>query len=91
MVNYFIQILMLSEYLEKQLKKAKFKKLKDSSFFGSIPGFPGIWSNNKTLSAAKKELQEVLEEWFFLKIRSKDNVLYLTNGRYFSKSGATNS
>ena len=65
---------MLSEYLEKQLKKAKFKKLKDGSYFGSISGFPGVWSNKKTLSAAKKELQEVLEEWFFLKIRSKERI-----------------
>lgn len=55
---------MLSEYLEKQLKRAKFKKLKDGSYLGSIPGFPGVWSNKKTLSAAKKELLEVLEEWF---------------------------
>lgn len=65
---------MLSEFLEKQLKKAKFKKLKDNSFFGSIPGFPGVWSNKKTLSAAKKELQEVLEEWLFLKVRSKEHI-----------------
>ena len=57
---------MLSEYLEKQLKKAKFKKLKDGSCFGSISGFPGVWANKKTFVASKKELREVLEEWFVL-------------------------
>ena len=60
---------MLSEYLEKQLKKAKFKKLKDGSHFGSIPGFPGVWSNKKTFMAAKKELREVLEEWSVYEIK----------------------
>ena len=65
---------MLSEYLKKQLKKAKFRKLKDGSYFGSISGFPGVWSNKKTLGASKKELQEVLEEWLFLKVRSKEHI-----------------
>lgn len=65
---------MISNYLKKQLNKAKFKKLKDGTFFGSIPGFPGVWANKKTLHATKKELQEVLEEWILLKIRSKERV-----------------
>lgn len=65
---------MLSEYLEKQLKKSKFKRLKDGSYFGSIPGFPGVWANKETLNTCKKELQEVLEEWLFLKVRSKEHI-----------------
>lgn len=65
---------MLSEYLEKQLKKARFKKLEDGSYFGSIPGFRGVWSNKRNLNAAKKELQEVLEEWLFLKVRNKERI-----------------
>ncbi len=66
--------IMLTEYLEKQLKKAKFKKLKDGSYFGSISGLPGVWSNKKILKSAKKELQEVLEEWLFLKVRNKERI-----------------
>ena len=65
---------MLSEYLEKQLKKTKFKKLKDGTYFGSISGFPGIWANQRILSACKKELREVLEEWLFLKVRSRERI-----------------
>ncbi|MBI3274216.1 MAG: type II toxin-antitoxin system HicB family antitoxin [Candidatus Colwellbacteria bacterium] len=65
---------MLSEYLSKQLKKVKLKKLKDGSFFGSISGFPGVWANKKTLSATKKELKEVLEEWILLKVRSRESI-----------------
>jgi predicted RNase H-like HicB family nuclease len=65
---------MLSEYLDKQLKKAKFKKLEDGTYFGSILGFSGVWSNKRTLTASKKELKEVLEEWLLLKVRNKENV-----------------
>ncbi|HEY4474308.1 MAG TPA: type II toxin-antitoxin system HicB family antitoxin [Candidatus Paceibacterota bacterium] len=53
---------MLSEYIEKQFKKAKFKALKDGSYFGSVSDFPGAWANRKTLALCKKELREVLEE-----------------------------
>ncbi|MBI4158424.1 MAG: type II toxin-antitoxin system HicB family antitoxin [Candidatus Yanofskybacteria bacterium] len=65
---------MLIEFLDKQLKKAKFKVLKDETYFGSIPGFPGVWANSKTLNICKKELREVLEEWLFLKVRNKERV-----------------
>lgn len=65
---------MLNEYLKKQLKKAKFKKLKDGTYFGSISGFRGVWANKETLKASKKELQEVLEEWILLKVRSRERI-----------------
>jgi len=53
---------MFSEYIEKQFKKAKFKVLKDRSYFGSVSGFPGVWANRKTLALCKKELREILSE-----------------------------
>ena len=65
---------MLSKYLEKQLKRAKFKTLEDKSYLGYIPGFKGIWANKKTLKACKKELREVLEEWLFLKVRNREYI-----------------
>lgn len=65
---------MLSEYLDKQIKKAKFKKLEDGYYFGSIPGFRGVWSYGKTLNTSKKELREVLEEWFLLKVRDRERI-----------------
>lgn len=65
---------MLSEYIDRQIKKAKFKKLEDGSYFGSIPGFRGVWSNRRTLNASKKELREVLEEWLLLKVRDRERI-----------------
>ncbi len=65
---------MLSEYIEKKLKTAKYKLLKDGSYFGEIPGLKGVWANAKSLEDCRKELQEVLEDWLFLKIRSGERV-----------------
>jgi predicted RNase H-like HicB family nuclease len=65
---------MLSEFLDKQLKNAKYKKLEDGTYFGAIPGLRGVWSNAKNLEDCRRELREVLEDWLFLKIRDHQQV-----------------
>jgi predicted RNase H-like HicB family nuclease len=65
---------MLSEYIKKKLKVAKFKMLKDGSYFGEIPGLKGVWANSKNLRECKKELSEVLEDWLILKVRNKESI-----------------
>jgi len=65
---------MLINYINAALKKAEYKKLDDGSWFGEIPGFPGVWANGKTLEACREELIEVLEEWLLLKIRDGDEL-----------------
>jgi len=65
---------MLSEFIEKQLKKARYKLLPDGSYFGEIIGINGVWANTKTLESCREELQEVLEEWVLLKVRAGDRV-----------------
>lgn len=65
---------MLSQFIEKQLKKAKYKLLKNSTFYGEIPGFAGVWANAKNLEDCRNELREVLEDWLLLKVRNNENV-----------------
>jgi len=65
---------MLNEFIEKKLKVAEYKILKDKSYFGEIHGLKGIWANARNLEDCRKELREVLEEWLLLKIRSNENV-----------------
>ena len=65
---------MLSEYIKKKLKVAKYKTLKDGSHFGEIPGLKGVWANSKNLRECKKELSEVLEDWLILKVRNKESI-----------------
>ena len=49
--------------------KAKYEILQeDSSFYGAIPGFEGVYANAIDLETCRDELEEVLEEWLFFRI-----------------------
>ena len=60
---------MLNQFIAKKLKAARYKILKDGSYFGEIPGLMGVWANAKNLEDCRRELGEVLEDWVFLQIR----------------------
>ncbi|MBN2246234.1 MAG: type II toxin-antitoxin system HicB family antitoxin [Candidatus Aminicenantes bacterium] len=65
---------MLSEYIQKALEKAQYKKLDDGTWFAEIPDFEGVWANAGNVEQCRHELQEVLEEWLILKIRDHDPI-----------------
>ena len=65
---------MLTEFINKKLKEAEYKILKDRTYFGEIPGLKGVWANAKNLEDCREELQEVLEDWLLLKIRSGEKI-----------------
>ncbi len=65
---------MLSQFLEKKLKVARYKLLKNGTYFGEIPGIKGVWANARSLEACREELREVLEDWLLLKIRDDEVV-----------------
>jgi predicted RNase H-like HicB family nuclease len=65
---------MLSEYISKKLKGARYKILKNGTYFGHIPSLRGVWANAKTLEGCRRELQEVLEDWLLLKISNRERV-----------------
>ena len=61
--------MLLRDYLSAALHKARYEILpEDSSFYGEIPGFDGVYSNAPTLEECRDELEEVLEEWVFFRI-----------------------
>lgn len=65
---------MLSEFILEKLKGAKYKLLKDGSYFGEIASLKGVWANANNLEDCRKELQEVLEDWLLLKVRERENI-----------------
>ena len=65
---------MLTEFIEKKLKIAQYKLLKDGSYFGAIPDLAGVWANAKSLEACRAELQEVLENWLVLQLRDRRKI-----------------
>jgi predicted RNase H-like HicB family nuclease len=72
---------MLTEYIAAAMKRAQYKIIEDDgTFFGEIPGFPGVWSNADTLEQCRTQLQEVLEGWLVLKLRDRDDDLPVIDG-----------
>jgi predicted RNase H-like HicB family nuclease len=65
---------MLSEYIAKKLKTARYKLLKDGSYFGEIPGLRGVWANAKSLEDCRGELQSALEDWLLFKLKDGDSI-----------------
>lgn len=65
---------MLSEFIAKKLKLARYKLLKDGTYFGEIPGFKGVWANAKNLEDCRQELQEALEDWVLLKVQDNERI-----------------
>ena len=60
------------------MRSARYKILDDGTFFGSIPSVPGVWANSTTLEGCRTELQEVLEEWLILSVRTGAHVAGLS-------------
>lgn len=56
------------------MKAARYKLLKDKSYFGEIPGLRGVWANARDLERCRQELREVLEDWVLLKIRARERI-----------------
>lgn len=60
---------MLTDFIFKKLETAKYKLLKDKTYFGEIPSLRGVWANAKTLEKCREELREVLEGWLVLRLK----------------------
>ena len=61
---------MLTAYIRAAMRRAQYEILPDKgTYYGSIPGFQGVWANAPTLEACRDELQEVLEDWVLLTLR----------------------
>ena len=65
---------MITEYCQKALKKAQYRKLEDGTWFAEIPGFTGVWANGESVEGCRIELIDVLEEWLILKLRDQDTI-----------------
>ncbi|KKT77618.1 MAG: hypothetical protein UW74_C0037G0002 [Candidatus Giovannonibacteria bacterium GW2011_GWC2_44_8] len=81
---------MFSEFVSKKLRQARYKILKNGSYFGEIPGVRGVWANSKNLEDCRSELREVLEDWILLKVKDKKNIpgfVFNTDKRALVRNG----
>ena len=62
--------IMIQEYMKAAMRHAKYEVLpEDQSYYGEIPECNGVWANADNWEDCRQELQEVLEEWIFLRLR----------------------
>ncbi len=59
---------MLRDYIKAAMSKAVYDILEDKSYYGEIPGFNGLFSNESTLEECRNELEDTLEDWILLSI-----------------------
>ena len=65
---------MLTNYIHHVMRHAHFELMENGQFYGSIPGFQGVWSEGTTLEACRDELIEVLEGWMIVRLRCGEDV-----------------
>lgn len=65
---------MLTEFIAKRLGEARYKLLKDGTYFGEIPSLQGVWANRKTLENCREELRSALEDWMLFKLKDGDTI-----------------
>jgi predicted RNase H-like HicB family nuclease len=76
---------MLTDYISKAMRKARYELLEDGSYYGSIPGFKGVWADGRTRITCRKTLQEVLEEWIVISLRIGNKLPALRGVKPFPK------
>ena len=64
----------LTGYIQQAMAKASYRLLEDKTCFGEIPGFQGVGANEKKLERCRAVLQEALEDWIVLKLRSRERL-----------------
>ena len=61
--------IMLTDYINKAMRKARYEILEDGAYYGEIPGFQGVFAYSESLETCRQQLQEVLEGWILLGLR----------------------
>ena len=65
---------MFAEYVRAEMAHAVYERFEDGTFYGSIPGFQGVYANEPTLEATRDELMEALEGWILLAIADHEDL-----------------
>ncbi len=59
---------MIHAYLERALRRAKYERLDDGSFTGTVRGLRGVLATGPTLEECRDRLSEVVEEWVLVRV-----------------------
>jgi len=72
---------MLTGYVQAAMRRARYEILEEGKpYFGTIPGFEGVWAVGATPEGCREELQSVLEDWIVLGLRLGHKIPVIDNG-----------
>jgi predicted RNase H-like HicB family nuclease len=58
----------IRQYVETALRKARYEKLRDGTFYGEVPRLRGVLATGASLEACRDQLAEVVEEWILVRV-----------------------
>ena len=58
----------MTKYLRAAMRGAMYELLEEGGYYGSIPGFEGVWADAVSLEDCRDQLEEVLEEWLLFRL-----------------------
>ena len=59
---------MIRQYVEEALRRARYDKLEDGTFYGEVPRLRGVLAIGETLEECRTQLAEVVEEWVLVRV-----------------------
>ena len=59
---------MISRYVDKALRRARYTQLEDGTFAVTVIGLRGVIATGPTLEACRDDLTEVVEEWVLVRV-----------------------
>jgi len=59
---------MLTRYIDRALRRAKYELVDDGAFVGTVKGLRGVLATAPTLERCRDELAEVVEGWVLVRI-----------------------
>ena len=67
-VNVKGSVSMIRQYVETALRKARYEKLRDGTFYGEVPRLRGVLATGGSLETCRDQLAEVVEEWVLVRV-----------------------
>jgi predicted RNase H-like HicB family nuclease len=59
---------MITAYLDKALRRARYKEVDAGVFCATVPGLQGVIATGPTLEECRDQLAEVVEEWILVRV-----------------------
>jgi len=59
---------MISRYLGRALRKARYVELDDGTYCATVPGLRGVVATGDTVESCREQLAEVIEAWILVRV-----------------------